>query len=144
LQTAGIEYTSDTSGCESYSLGCYPYDREFVVTAVIECTSYRNCPGYDPNTHLKRYCDTTIHKCTTIGRCSTNTDCEGEWCCDYITGTRKCVSKGTILSSGGKSWLCDPPEGFVSLSNKNTNTQASKKLTLLDLLINPFSYFLKR
>jgi hypothetical protein len=44
----------------------------------------------------------------------------------------------------GKSYICDPPEGFVSLSNKNTNTQANKKLTLLDLLINPFSYFFKK
>jgi hypothetical protein len=144
LQTAGIEYTSDTSGCESYSLGCYPYDREFVVTAVIECTSDRNCPGYDPNTHLKRYCDTSTYKCKTIQSCSSNDQCESGWCCDTITGAKDCKAKGTILSSGGKSWLCDPPEGFVSLSNKNTNTQASKKLTLLDLLINPFSYFLKR
>jgi hypothetical protein len=70
------------------------------------CNSDSDCPKYDPNTHLKMYCDTTIHKCTTIGSCSTNTDCEGEWCCDYITGTRECVSKGTILSSGGKSYIC--------------------------------------
>jgi hypothetical protein len=137
LRTAGIEYTSDTSGCNLYELGCYPYDRKFVATAVIECTSDRNCPGYDPNTHLKRYCDISTYKCKTIEKCGKNDECEGGWCCDYITPTYKCVGKGTIFSGGGKSWLCDPPEGFV-------NTQANKKLTLLDLLINPFSYFLKR
>jgi predicted peroxiredoxin len=53
---------------------------------------------------------------------------------------------GVIISYGVRSYICDPPEGFVNSSNEeiNTNNQASKKLTLLDLLINPFSYFLKR
>jgi hypothetical protein len=143
LQTAGIEYTYDTSGCVIYELGCYPYDRRFVVTAVIECTSDRNCPGYDPNTRLRRYCDIDTLTCKTIERCRKNDECEDEWCCDYITPTYQCVYKGTILSSRGKSYLCDPPEGFVN-SNENTNTQVSKKLTLLDLLLNPFSYFFKR
>ena len=144
LNTGGIEYTTDTSGCEIYELGCYPYDRYFVVTAVIECTSDRNCPGYDPNTHLKRYCDTSIYKCKTLASCVDNTECEGGWCCDYITQSYKCVSRGTILSSVGKSYICDPPEGFINFSSENTNIQVSKKLTLLDLLINPFSYFLKK
>jgi hypothetical protein len=145
LQTAGIEYTSDTSGCVIYSLGCYPYDREFVVTSVIECSSDRNCPGYDPNTHLKRYCDTDTHTCKPLTSCSANKDCEDGWCCDKLVGgAGSCKRKGEIVQYGGKSYICDPPEGFVSLSNKNTNTQANKKLTLLDLLINPFSYFFKK
>jgi hypothetical protein len=149
LITAGIEYTSDISGCTFYSLGCYPYDRRFVVTSVIECSSDRNCPGYDPNTHLRRYCDIYTYKCKTLGSCTTNTDCEGGWCCDRDSSlpsscrlSGSCVAKGTIMCNS--QYICDPPEGFVSLSNKNTNTQANKKLTLLDLLINPFSYFLKR
>jgi hypothetical protein len=38
---------------------------------------------------------------------------------------------------------CDPPEGFVNSSNEeiNANTQGNEKLTLLDLLINPFPIF---
>jgi hypothetical protein len=90
------------------------------------------------------YCDISTRTCKAIASCYRNDQCESGWCCDDKTPTYKCVYKGTIISSGGKSWLCDPPEGFVSLSNKNTNTQASKKLTLLDLLINPFSYFFKK
>jgi hypothetical protein len=90
------------------------------------------------------YCDTYTRTCKPIPSCSLPGDCDNGWCCDTITGARDCKAKGTILSAGGKSWLCDPPEGFVSLSNENINTQANKKLTLLDLLINPFYYFLKR
>ena len=145
LKTAGIEYTSDNSGCKLYELGCYPYDSLLIATLVIECASDKNCLGYDPNTHLRRYCDTYTYKCKTLGSCSTNIDCEDGWCCDRLLGgAGKCKQKGEIISYGGKSYICDPPEVFVSLSNKNTNTQANKKLTLLDLLINPFSYFFKR
>jgi hypothetical protein len=148
LQTAGIEYTSDTSGCKFYSLGCYPYDRYFVVTAVIECSSDRNCPGYDPNTHLKRYCDPNTHTCKPKPSCGLSEDCDNGWCCysqDY-GGSGTCKQKGEIISYGGKSYICDPPEEFVSSSNEDINTSnyANKKLTLLDLLINPFFYFLKR
>jgi hypothetical protein len=85
-----------------------------------------------------------IHTCQTKPSCADNTECEGGWYCDTITGAKDCKVNGTILSSGGKFWICDPPEGFVSSSNENINTQTNKKLTLLDLLINPFSYFFKR
>jgi hypothetical protein len=111
------------------------------------CCKDSDCPAYDPSTHLKMYCDTNTHTCKTIGSCQRNDQCEGGWCCDYLVGGwGSCKQKGTITSYGGRSYLCDPPEGFVNSSNEeiNVNNQANKKLTLLDLLINPFSYFFKR
>jgi len=43
-------------------------------------------------------------------------------------------------------YIYDPPEGVVNSSNENIkiNDQANKRLTLFDLLINPFSYFFKK
>jgi hypothetical protein len=111
------------------------------------CCSDNDCPAYNSTNHLKMYCDTNTHTCKTIQSCSSNDQCEGGWCCDKLVGgTGNCKQKGTITSYGGRSYICDPPEGFVNSSNEeiNTNNQASKKLTLLDLLINPFSYFFKR
>jgi hypothetical protein len=93
------------------------------------------------------YCDTRTHTCQTIEKCVDNTECDDNWCCDYLVGGQgNCKQKGENISYGGKSYICDPPEGFVNSSNEeiNTNNQANKKLTLFDLLINPFSYFLKR
>jgi hypothetical protein len=54
--------------------------------------------------------------------------------------------KAQYPSSGEKSYIQDPPEVLVNSSNEeiNTNNQTEKKLTLLDLLINPFSYFFKK
>jgi hypothetical protein len=52
------------------------------------------------------------------------------------------VDKGTLVCNN--QYLCDPPEVFVSSSNENDNNQANKKLTLFDLLINPFSYLFIR
>jgi hypothetical protein len=48
-------------------------------------------------------------------------------------GDDTCQKQGTIKSYQGKSYLCDPPEGFVSSTNK--------KLSLFDFLLNfnPFS-----
>ena len=92
-----------------------------------------------------------IHTCQTIKSCADNTECEGGWCCDKdpkipqgCQGSGSCVDKGTLMCNN--QYICDPPEGFVNSSNEeiNTNNQASKKLTLLDLLINPFSYFFKK
>ena len=124
-------------------------------TGVICRQSDSNCPGYDPTTHTKYVCECpdsskcsitgSSYTCKPKGKCSTNSDCDSGWCCDDKTPTYQCVYKGTILSSGGKSYLCDPPEGFVnSNENINTNTRTNKKSTLLDLLINPFSYFFKK
>jgi len=113
-------------------------------TGDICCQSDSDCPAYDPNTHLKMYCDPNTHTCKTKPSCALPEDCEDKWCCDTITGTKACKAQGTIISSGGKSYICDPPEGFINFSDENTNIQVNKKLTLLDLLINPFYYFLER
>jgi hypothetical protein len=113
-------------------------------TGVICCQSDSDCPSYNSTNHLKMYCDTKTHTCRTIKSCADNTECEDNWCCDTISGVKNCTQKGTIRSSGGILYICDPPEGFVSSSSENANTQANKKLTLLDLLINPFFYFFIR
>ena len=119
-------------------------------TGTICCQSDSDCPGYDPTTHTKLVCECPdSNKCSITGSsytckskpsCSSNSECDNGWCCDTITGAKNCTSKGTILSSGGVSYICDPPEGFINSSNESTN----KKLTLLDLLINSFYYFFIR
>jgi len=66
--------------------------------------------------------------------------CPG-YCCDTITPTWRCkdTPKGTILSSGGISYLCDPPEEFVEV--KYESEKSNKKLSFFDMLINFFSHF---
>jgi len=83
-------------------------------TGVICCQRDSDCPAYDPNTHLKTYCDSDTHTCKTIPSCSSSDQCESGWCCDIISGAKNCKAQGTILSYGGKSYICDPPEGFVN------------------------------
>ena len=63
-----------------------------------------------------------------------------------LLGERELVNKKVRLSPSVENHTFAIPEGFVNSSNEeiNTNNQASKKLTLIDLLINPFSYFFKR
>jgi len=115
-------------------------------TGVICCQSDSDCPAYDPNTYLKMYCDSDTLICKTIEKCVDNIECENKWCCDKLVGGEgNCKQKGTITSYSGRSYICDPPEGFVNSSNEeiNTNNQANKKLTLFDLLINPFFIFSK-
>jgi hypothetical protein len=106
------------------------------------CQSDGDCSGYDPTTHLKLICECpsgctrtgSSYTCKPKYSCSIPQDCADNWCCDDKTGAKDCKSKGTILSVGGKSWLCDPPEGFVSLSEER-----NKPSTLLDFLLNFFS-----
>jgi hypothetical protein len=126
-------------------------------TGVICCQSDSDCSGYDPTTHTKYVCECQdSSKCSITGSsytckpkpsCRLPEDCDNGWCCDYsVGGLGSCKQKGMITSYGGRSYICDPPEGFVNSSNEeiNTNTQRNKKLTLLNLLINPFSYFFIR
>jgi hypothetical protein len=150
-------YCNGVRGCDSdckWSGCACPVPEEcscIVGKCSAECCKDADCPAYDPNTHLKMYCDTNTHTCQTIEKCGKNDECESNWCCDRdpslpssckLSGS--CVAKGTRMCNN--KYICDPPEGFVSSSNENinTNTQTNKKLTLLDLLINPFSYFFKR
>jgi len=111
------------------------------------CLSDNDCKDangkyrYDPVSHTKIVCDSpsgsyepkeNTYTCRALRSCSKPEDCEDTWCCDTITGAKDCKSRGTILNVGGKSYLCDPPEGF---------DLANKQLTLLDFLLkfNPFS-----
>ena len=106
------------------------------------CCSGNDCPGYDPNTHLKLYCDPKTYTCKPIEKCESNSQCEPGWCCDTITGAWNCRTKGTILSSGGISYLCDPPEeGFIEV--KEEIKQSSKNLSLFDTIINLFHFLLR-
>jgi hypothetical protein len=76
------------------------------------------------------------YTCKPKGSCSAPSDCEDTWCCytPDIGGDRTCQEQGTIKSYQGKSYLCDPPEGFISAANK--------QLTLLDFLLK-FNLFSK-
>ena len=69
--------------------------------------------------------------------CNVPADCEPGWCCDTVTGVKDCKANSTILSYEGKSYLCDPPEGFVEAKNKAE--KSTKSLSLLDMIINFFS-----
>jgi len=124
------------------------------------CCKDNDCPGYDPATHTKYVCECpNPNTCSITGNsytckpkplCKYNSECDSGWCCnadpalptDCKQPTGSCVAKGEIMCNS--KYICDPPEGFVSSSNEKTNTQANKKLTLLDLLTNPFSYFFIR
>ncbi len=85
-------------------------------TGVTCCQSDSDCPGYDPNTHLKYYCECdksgcsisgTSYTCKTKGKCYTPSDCDSSYCCDYnYGGTGECKGIGNITSYGGKSYLC--------------------------------------
>ena len=131
-------YTTDTTGCrEFYSAECPPNNIRTVIAVRNPCFGPEDCPGYDPNTHLKLYCDLATFTCKPLEVCEVPTDCDNGWCCDIITGARDCKAKGTILSYEGKSWLCDPPGGFISLAKENKK-KLTRKLNLFDLLINPF------
>jgi hypothetical protein len=64
------------------------------------------------------YCEDNTCKCKLS--CETNLECAFGYCCtDASDGPRtqeyKCVGKGSIVSAGGKSYLCDPP-GWISKS----------------------------
>ncbi len=75
-----------------------------------ECCSDSDCT--DPSAPI---CDSYYHTCR---HCQNNQECvrEGKDCCLYLVDTTKgsCVSKGYTINVNGKSYLCDPPEGFVN------------------------------
>jgi len=102
------------------------------------CCSDNDCPGYDPNTHLKLYCNPNTYRCEPKA-CTSNSGCDNGYCCDTITGAKDCKAKGTILSSGGKSYLCDPPEGFVEA--KDETEKSTRKLSSFNMIINFLPHF---
>ena len=109
------------------------------------CCGHDDCPGYDPNTHTKLQCNLLTYRCEPKPYCENNDECDINYCCDTITGAKNCRANGTILSYGGKSYLCDPPEGLVEtfVETKDNIEKLNKKLSFFDMLINFFSYFFK-
>jgi len=91
-----------------------------------------HCPGYDPETHLKLVCNPRTYRCKPKPSCDVPIDCDNEWCCNTITGAKDCKAKDTILLHEGKSWLCDPPEEFTNLVNKDiAKSTKNKKLDFI-------------
>jgi hypothetical protein len=113
-----------------------------VAAGQTACCTDDDCSGYDPTTHLKLICDTSTHTCKSLLSCSKDEDCADNWCCTADSllpaGCRdlvgSCVEKGSRRCDN--KYLCDPPEGFVSLSEER-----NKPLTLFDFLINFFLIF---
>ena len=119
MQTWGCKYTLNTIGCAAhYPDLCVPAIQGAVV-ALDTCQFSPSPPA-----------------------CSKNEDCPNGQCCDTFAATPKCVGKGTITSSGGKSYLCDPPEGFVEFKDKGKDP--TKSLSFLDMIINFLSHFFKK
>jgi len=77
---------------------------------------------------LKVYCNTSTYRCQPLPECNSPSDCAPARCCDTITGARDCKMKETILSYGGKSYLCDPPEGIIEAKDEAENSTKIKSL----------------
>jgi hypothetical protein len=90
--------------------GCFSDDD--CKDAGITCENSQ--PPY-PNRYAK--CDLTTHKCTLCDPCRTRYDCKDTYCCDKeidVSFSGQCKPQGDIVPFGGKSYLCDPPNGFTS------------------------------
>ncbi len=88
--------------------------------AGVTCESH--VPPY-PNRYAQCAADYT---CTECGPCETGPDCTDDLCCNREVDSSfdgQCPSspKGTIVSYGGKSYLCDPPSGF-SVTDSQTKS----------------------
>jgi hypothetical protein len=94
---------------------------------VCGCESDSDCKNAgitcDAKGFSNRYaqCDTNTHTCTLCDACRIKDDCKDTYCCPreitgYVqaTGDYNCTQKGRIINFQGKSYLCDPPNGFIS------------------------------
>ena len=143
-------YIYTTVGCSIYQeVGCLPHEVKAVIAIENpQCFNDGDCPGYDPNTHLKLYCHVETLTCKPLERCRYNSQCEPGWCCDRdpglsdpCKGSGVCVQKGSIMCND--QYICDPPEGFdrvSKLEQESKENPSNKKLTLLDLLANLFHF----
>jgi hypothetical protein len=110
--------------------GKYRYDP--VSHTKIVCNCPAGSSGCSMSDSLKPY-----YTCQPLPSCSKAEDCEDTWCCtsEILPSSDpnygKCWQRG--IYTNNPKYLCDPPEGFVSSTNK--------KLSLLDFLLkfNPFS-----
>jgi hypothetical protein len=107
------DYTTVTTGCSIYELGCPPYDYHVVIALGRYCDEDADCPGYSPITHTRYKCDCPLRECglhnkqdytcTPAPSCySKNYNCDDYWCCNVDS----CVEVGTIVNSEGISYLC--------------------------------------
>ncbi len=113
---SGCIYTTNTRGCNKYSAECPPYDYKVVLAK----------------------CPTTA----TLLECTKDEDCPNGQCCNTFSTPPQCKEKGTIISYEGKSYLCDPPEGFVEVKDEVKNP--TKSLSFFDMIISFFSHFFKK
>ena len=85
-----------------------------------------------------------FHTCKTKKSCRTNLDCADGWCCtsDILPSTHeeygKRKSEGTAINYNGKSYLCDPLNGFISSENQ-IGSLTKKQINLIDVIIDIFS-----
>ena len=81
------DYCGDSKSCGGQTYYCI-YDNGWKWSTSKPtgfCCSNADCPGYDPNTHLKLYCNTSIYRCRPLPKCERNEDCAPGYCCDTIT-----------------------------------------------------------
>ncbi|MFH7903544.1 MAG: hypothetical protein QW409_01110, partial [Candidatus Aenigmatarchaeota archaeon] len=97
-----------------------------------DCNDFakNNCQGFAAK------CINNICKC--LKECTnTKTECYTGYCCanEIDKSRRDCVPKGTIINTGGKSYICDPPYYDISSTNKNLNI-TTEKITVLHKITN--------
>jgi len=100
------------------------------------CCSDADCSGKACGNYTA-YCDTTSYRCACRTSCSSNSECASGYCCKYAADaslSKECVGKGTTVSAGRKSYLCDPPEWSAESPKVNKET----KPTIFDLILNFF------
>ena len=125
----------------------------------VDCCNDNDCTGYDPVTHTKMVCDCPLsgcvlypssqkvndYTCKKLPSCSSNGDCETNWCCNadsaIASGDREspgsCSNDNTNPIYKSK-YLCDPPEWKTTETGKyvQSNNLISK---IVNFFYNLFS-----
>jgi len=115
------------------------------------CTSDNDCKvagitcdaqGY-PNRYAQ--CDLTTHTCTKCGACERKDDCKDTYCCPkeitgYVEATNdyQCTQQGRIINFQGKSYLCDPLNGFTSKAQAKQKSLFESLFEFLNLWVQNF------
>ena len=141
------------SGYECCTNADCPSDRPYCVNnKCVQCRNDDDCSGYDPNTHTKLVCECpsgctltgSSYTCKPKPTCSATSECADNYCCytSEMGGDGSCKSRGTIINYDGKSYLCDPPYGFVTSENEInpiTEEQEVETTNLIDIIFEIFS-----
>jgi len=148
---AGEEKVCDSSSCgEMISNGIITYYCVFDPSSGWKwsgswpsgfCCSDDDCSGYDPDTHTKIVCDcpdsgcskhvNNNYRCVAKGSCSDNSDCDPNYCCDTITGSKKCKSEDTIINYGANLTYAIHPLDLILPKVKLIIQPRNKKLKQL-------------